>query len=383
MDEVTKEYIIKFAQDLSFAVQEIRQLLKRSNRTFLTSEVRLKFYKTSRACNIIISFLAGQGDLNFFYFDKRFGEVDTEWTNIKILLVEHGLDDEVGTMINKTLDMTTSFLKNLYDNLVNIGKNKRKELNRWANVEEEKNRVTELEERIKKANEELKNSKKNNTVQKENIEALNQEKAELQKIIAQYDAEAHKQKAYEDKITETFQELNGHIDILEKEECRIQIEYYICNVILVVLVALVVLWFGYFLSHATGNVFIFNWYTQLAPWYTPIPFFAAFFWVIIVLRNRANRTLLTIRKDIFKIRYSEGLIKSISRLSDTFENGMKRVTDILDDMVKSYEHQIETSFVEESKKIERDTPVDASDISQITDTLSGLIEQVKGLTKSK
>lgn len=308
--------------------------------------------------------------------------ISKEWESIVSLIKQDGYNDPLHQRIAKNIDFTYQLLSELRKSLFNDNFTL-SDSSRWASLDEYKEKLAELKIRIGEIKEELEISKENNAVLKEELVALTQKKENVEKKIEQKKEDVKKQEAYEDKITETFKELNGHIEILEKEEQRIQKEYNRCNWILVVLVVLVIVWFGYFLSHATGNVFIFNWYTQLAPWYTPIPFFAAFFWVIIVLRNRANRTLLTIRKDIFKIRYSEGLIKSISRLSDTFENGTKRVTDILDEMVKSYEHQIETSFIEESKKTERDTPVDASDITKAAEVITDFADKIKDIAKSK
>lgn len=256
-------------------------------------------------------------------------------------------------------------------------------LSRWTNINDKKDQIVQIEKEIEETKKALEESQADKALLNEKIDALSEEKLRYEKIIKNKEDDDKNEKELEDRITKTFTDLTNRLDFLKKEETRNMVEYYVYNGILFLLMLGIALWLWILIKHTTDNNDATNWYLRFVPWYTPIPIFIAIFWVVIVFRNRANRYLLRIREELFKIKYSEGLLLAISRLSESTTAGAKRVTEVLDIMVKSYMNQIETSFLFESKKTERDTPVDASDISQITDTLSGLIEQVKGLTKSK
>lgn len=119
-----------------------------------------------------------------------------------------------------------------------------------------------------------------------------------------------------------------------------------------------------------------NTYTHLLPFYIPIPILAALFWICIVQKNRASKLLITLDEELFKIRYLQGLLLAINKLSTTQELAIKRINDALERMLDSYLHKIEHQSLTERMQSWMTKESDAKDCSTL---IREFIETLKEL----
>ena len=100
----------------------------------------------------------------------------------------------------------------------------------------------------------------------------------------------------------------------------------------------------------------------------------ALFWLCIVQKNRASRILLAIDGELFRIKYLEGLLLSINRLSATPVDAVKRINESLDALTTSYLHQSESYNIMD--KIHTSEPV-KGELNEIISSLKELVNLIK------
>lgn len=384
---VTGEMLFSLIDEILTTIKEIRHLSGSKYDEYL-------YYKSlnwRRA--IIYDYLANKNATTLFY-NEELQNILKEWKEIEDSLLNGKNDDELRDKIAIISDKTFEYFTNFTNSILDEA-NTNPASSRWANNDTDQEEINDLKRQLAEAKVQLQNNNKDKDAINKDRAALSEEKENLTKTIealkkdieerkkALKQKEDNKEKELEERITGSFKIVNEKLSILKNEEDRMKTEYVAYNFILCALSVLVIVWLIILVISITGKDSIKCWYTEIAPWYAPTPFVAAFFWVLIVFKNKANRYLLRIREELFKINYCEGLLLSISKLSKSTEEGAARVSDVLDTMVKSYINQIETSFLFESKKTERDTPVDASDITKAAEVITDFADKIKDIAKSK
>ena len=293
------------------------------------------------------------------------GKLVREWE--KMLEVEQPLKDDDLSKLDTLAEKTRQSINNLMVKGFSPAQSSQLLQPRLINKEENDKKIKELQEQME-------------TLQNESakIDQLDEIKLQIEELKEQNkikEDDDAKEKEWDKRIRAVFDDLSKNLEILNNEEDRAQIVYRWATGVLFVLIG-VFSYFMYLLVMKTSSIEDPT-YIQYVPWFTPLPFAVALFWVDVVFRNRASRHLMRIREEKFKIQYIEGLVKAINKTSLSFEEGAKNITLILNQMVNSYSRQIENSFIYESKKIERDTPVDASDIEKLCNKLTELIGKIK------
>lgn len=377
MAQVTSGMLSESIKKIEYRVKYVIQILR---------GLELDYYRDLEqiivVCNNLYKILGRvTPTITILFDDKDLYAIVKKWDDNIIYLIKNNRNsDDLRPTIEQHGDYTYKLLLELQSSLLNMYINP-SDSSRWSNNETDQEEINELKRQLAEAREKLKNSTEDNAGLKEDVKKLKEDIEEREKALKQ--KEDNKEKELEERITGSFKILNEKLSILRNEEDRMKTEYVAYNFILCTLSVLVIIWLIILVVSITGKDSVKCWYTEIAPWYAPTPFVAAFFWVLIVFKNKANRYLLRIREELFKINYCEGLLLSISKLSKSTEEGAARVSDVLDTMVKSYINQIETSFLFESKKTERDTPVDASDITKAAEVITDFADKIKDIAKSK
>lgn len=290
--------------------------------------------------------------------------IEREWEQILEKDTPLTQDDlsKLGMLAKKTRKFITYLMTNAFSS------HQMKMSPRLISIEGNNQKIAKYEQIIAK----LKDSEHQNNIEKQALEAEINSLKEQNRIKEE---DLAKEKEWDSRINDVFGDLNRSINTLNNEETRTQCEFWGCTIILSLLIIAIIVYL--YVMVCKMSTIKEPSLLKYSPWFTPLPFGVALFWVLIVLRNKANRYLLRIREEKFKITYIEGLVKAINKTSLSFDEGSKNITDILKSMVKSYSKQIEDSFIYESIKKERDTPIDASDIAKLYDKFSELLGKLK------
>ena len=174
--------------------------------------------------------------------------------------------------------------------------------------------------------------------------------AQMAKMLKEKDAvqkEEQIEKNWDTKIQQAFVALKKCTSTIEEEKNIASNEYQRIINIIYVLSTLVVVWLisiykAIFISH----IFFGGWVNFL-PYYLPIPLFLVVFWVLIVQKNRASKLSITLSDELYRIRYMEGILLAINKLSDNSESSITRINKALDVMVESFLHQVEKTNIDE------------------------------------
>lgn len=154
---------------------------------------------------------------------------------------------------------------------------------------------------------------------------------------------------WDQKIQDAFTQLKECSSSIEEEKKNITEEYnfyYHCfyGVAVLIIVWMLFLYLTIFVHHVN----FYSWISFL-PYYLPIPLLAALLWVLIVQKNRASKLSITMSEELFRVRYLEGLLLAVNKLSKNSETSISRINKAIDTMVDSYLHQTERLFLNEDK----------------------------------
>lgn len=199
---------------------------------------------------------------------------------------------------------------------------------------------------------------------------------QLRKELTGSSKDDMKEKDWNERITNSFNYLNTQSELITKHRLLFKVEYNAFLIALPVLFIFIVIWYNhiYCSLHNTVNMITIGNYFHFITLYIPIPIMIALFWLCIVQKNRASRILLAIDGELFRIKYLEGLLLSINRLSATPEDAVKRINESLDALTTSYLHQSESYNMID--KIHAAEPVKA-ELKEIISSLKELVNLIK------
>lgn len=173
---------------------------------------------------------------------------------------------------------------------------------------------------------------------------------QMAKMLKEKDAvqkEEQIEKNWDNKIQQAFVALKKCTSTIEEEKNIASNEYQRIINIIYVLSTLAVIWLisiykAIFITHI-----YFGGWVNFLPYYLPIPLFLVVFWVLIVQKNRASKLSITLSDELYRIRYMEGILLAINKLSDNSESSIIRINKALDIMVESFLHQVEKTNIDE------------------------------------
>lgn len=154
---------------------------------------------------------------------------------------------------------------------------------------------------------------------------------------------------WDKRIETAFEQLKACTQPVEDEKKKAEREYNIyCNCLVGVAVAVILWLIALYVAIFVCKISFTDWETFI-PYYLPIPVFVAFLWVLIVQKNRSNKLSIIMSEELFRIRYLEGLLLSVNKLSKNSDVAIIRINKAIDSMVESFMHQTERTFMSEEK----------------------------------
>ena len=207
-------------------------------------------------------------------------------------------------------------------------------------------------------------------------EASGKELEELYKERTIQELEEASEKDWSEKIKETFLVLRECTIDLEKEYKKADTEYTLFLYGLLLPTIILLIWlcklYGFIISCQFPLV---NW-MQFLPYYLPVPIFIAVFWLLIVQKNRAGKMCVALSERLYQIKYLEGLLMTINRLSPNSQDAIETISRCLDKMVNGYLNGIANNPMDEQhlEKIEK-KEMNEDSYLKIIDKLTDLIKK--------
>lgn len=277
--------------------------------------------------------LLGNGDLHsdaILYLNNEKQNIDDivskiwnydetkDWPNIllsKITVLINKLD------IPKIQLYNEDFYKNKIESLESEKKSLTQELSDLSNQHdkektEKQTQIVSLQNEIKEKETLLKETKKQYEEAKSQVEAQNNINV---------------------RITTSFLFLTQKSRIIEMERKRLNIMYYayvVISIFILLCFFLIecVLWCRV-LNEKSVELFYY------IRFFLPVPLCTGLLWFSVYQMNRVHRLLLNIADKLHNIRYVEGLLLAVNNLSLDANDGLKKVQNILDQVVEKYLHQ--------------------------------------------
>lgn len=180
------------------------------------------------------------------------------------------------------------------------------------------------------------------------IQTLREEKNDQEK-------EEATEEDWNKRIRDSFEVLRSCSIDLEKERQKVDAEYHIFLSALALPSIILLIWlcqlYGFICSQEKP---ITNWMVFL-PYYLPVPILAAVFWVFIVQKNRASKLCIALSERLHQIKYLEGLLMTINRLSSNSQEAIDRISHTLDIVVNNYVLRIVKDPIDEKRVEELET----------------------------
>ncbi|MFA6667585.1 MAG: hypothetical protein WCS51_04465 [Bacilli bacterium] len=330
-----KEFLMEFEERISI-LDDILILLKKNKlNTIVYNQLVADIYKIQNILKVNNAFsMSEMSNINEFFIKN----LDPLYDRLKILLSEeqkYNSLDEINDVIIDFSDEISNlnfYLKNLLskEELIFNSEDYYKE-----QIEELKKRKLEFEKfLIEQENQQGKTSKE---IQEKEI-ALNKAKEKIyiyQKELEEKKKQENKIEEWDSKIKSTFEKLTLCIAPIKKEHYRLKCMFWIYSTLIVITLI--------FIAFLEVKIYAkFNSVEGFPEWKNyfstliPIPLICGLLWTFIIQVNRSQRQLVVLAKNIYEIKYVEGLLLSLNSLSSDISDSTKKVNQAIDKLLENH-----------------------------------------------
>ena len=205
------------------------------------------------------------------------------------------------------------------------------------------------------------------------LDAVRKQLEQMQKENAARKRREDAQTQLKADIQATFGELNAYSAPFEAEKLRLNVLFAAYALLSVATLVVLVLYECHFMHRIKLESLSALW-TNYIPFYLPVPLCAGLLWAFIFQMNRAQRQLVVLTDKLHHVKYIEGLLLAIARLSTDMAEGASKIRQTIDRIIDNYLHQphdlTETRLLKEQSK-------DRIDLGQLTKLMGEIKELVK------
>ena len=178
----------------------------------------------------------------------------------------------------------------------------------------------------------------------------------LQHDLDEAKNEDNKEKEWNSKIKDAFNNLNDITQYYESEKLKVICEWWGWMIIIILDIVVFSWWCWHFISLLLNNEYKIEGIINLIPLYVPFVCGVALMWAAIVQKNRANRLSIALTAKIFNIHYLEQLLLMVNTLAPSTNNGIVVISKSVQDVLKHYIENIGNDDIKLShmNKIEKD-----------------------------
>lgn len=205
------------------------------------------------------------------------------------------------------------------------------------------------------------------------LDAVRKQLEQMQKENAARKRREDAQTQLKADIQATFGELNAYSAPFEAEKLRLNLLFAAYALLSVATLVVLVIYECHFMHRINLETPSALW-TNYIPFYLPVPLCAGLLWAFIFQMNRAQRQLVVLTDKLHHVKYIEGLLLAIARLSTDMAEGTSKIRQTIDRIIGNYLHQphdlTETRLLKEQSK-------DRIDLGQLTKLMGEIKELVK------
>ena len=215
-----------------------------------------------------------------------------------------------------------------------------------------KKRRLELKKQYEDALNESPVDQKKLSMLREKLEELGGAFIESKKTIDSIKTDIAEEERLRLRIDKAFDALSkdNHLD---DEIAQLRTEYRITLWAIPVLIFVFIALYVIFLF-CLKSLRLVNWYEYM-PYTMSVPVVVALLWLLVYLKNRANKISIELSVQIYNIHYLEGLLKLTNSMSRSSTQALDNIERIVDNMVGSFLEKMKRQQLEEQKlsKIEQ------------------------------
>lgn len=243
---------------------------------------------------------------------------------------------------------------------------------------ENRNKLTKIQVKILTLEEKLLSLSPSEKVE---LNMLREDEKELSRIIDRQYEEIQNNRintfsidSWDEKIKNAFYKLSEEVDILTTEATHLKIEFRIYVVLLIIPLFVAgfcfytifkdISWISLLLKNPIG----------LLPYYSPLPFAIALFWVLIVQKNRAQKLYIQIEHEIFNLNYLKSLLLMVNQLSNNREDAINTIHNAVNKQVDYILSQIDRT---QDRVLLKEKEFDEKEINELNKFAVKLTELVK------
>ena len=174
-------------------------------------------------------------------------------------------------------------------------------------------------------------------------------------------------------IQEAFNKLNGYSAPFEAEKLRLNLLFAAYALLSAATLVVLVIYECHFMHRIKLESLSALW-TNYIPFYLPVPLCAGLLWAFIFQMNRAQRQLVALTDKLHHVKYIEGLLLAIARLSTDMAEGASKIRQTIDRIIDNYLHQPHDLT---EARLQKEAEKDSLDLGELTKLMREIKEVVK------
>lgn len=205
------------------------------------------------------------------------------------------------------------------------------------------------------------------------LDAVRKQLEQMQKENAARKRREDAQTQLKADIQATFGELNAYSAPFEAEKLRLNLLFAAYALLSVATLVVLVLYECHFMHRIKLESLSALW-TNYIPFYLPVPLCAGLLWAFIFQMNRAQRQLVVLTDKLHHVKYIEGLLLAIARLSTDMAEGASKIRQTIDRIIGNYLHQPHDLT---EVRLQKEAEKDSLDLGELTKLMREIKEVVK------
>ena len=205
------------------------------------------------------------------------------------------------------------------------------------------------------------------------LDAVRKQLEQMQKENAARKRREDAQTQLKTDIQATFGELNAYSAPFEAEKLRLNFLFAAYALLSVATLAVLVIYECHFMHRIKLESLSALW-TNYIPFYLPVPLCAGLLWAFIFQMNRAQRQLVVLTDKLHHVKYIEGLLLAIARLSTDMAEGAAKIRQTIDRIIDNYLHQPHDLT---EARLQKEAEKDSLDLGELTKLMREIKEVVK------
>lgn len=205
------------------------------------------------------------------------------------------------------------------------------------------------------------------------LDAVRKQLEQMQKENAARKRREDAQTQLKTDIQATFGELNAYSAPFEAEKLRLNFLFAAYALLSVATLVVLVIYECHFMHRINLESLSALW-TNYIPFYLPVPLCAGLLWAFIFQMNRAQRQLVVLTDKLHHVKYIEGLLLAIARLSTDMAEGASKIRQTIDRIIDNYLHQPHDLT---EARLQKEAEKDSLDLGELTKLMREIKEVVK------